>query len=303
MEEKYQNFIKYNWQSDDNWKMYLNNIYPPPDKTNINKIRKKYYKTKIDVDYDINYEPGNISSKLIENCNQGHNLNDCSSHQHQYNDKNISIENKKSISYSITSALEMFLFLFITFGLLIKDFQPRLGIVACAIHILKTKPKKLKLLEYLNIRILSNEYFHMMLFCSLLQLFQQDLNYFVTFPLTITSFYNICDYFSKNLQIFTFLKIHFDKISNNYYNFEILKCYSYIIIMMFLPLGIVLSFNSILFSLVFSLYLKFLSFYNSTFKKSVNIIINALKNKQAKASNRLIIFYYSLAIKYTNLFS
>ena len=58
MEKKYQEFLKYDWKNSEEYKNYFNQyvyISPPITGDKILKARKKFYKLKVDPDFDINY--------------------------------------------------------------------------------------------------------------------------------------------------------------------------------------------------------------------------------------------------------
>ena len=57
MDQKYREYRKYDWTLSDKWQTYLNNIFPTPTRDQLEKIRRKWYKTNIDKDFDINYQP------------------------------------------------------------------------------------------------------------------------------------------------------------------------------------------------------------------------------------------------------
>ncbi len=57
MDQKYREYRKYDWTLSDKWQIYLNNIFPTPPRDQLEKIRRKWYKTNVDKDFDINYQP------------------------------------------------------------------------------------------------------------------------------------------------------------------------------------------------------------------------------------------------------
>lgn len=57
MEEKFKNYRKYDWTLSKEWSTYLDNIFPTPTRDRLEKMRRKWYRDKIDKDFDINYEP------------------------------------------------------------------------------------------------------------------------------------------------------------------------------------------------------------------------------------------------------
>merc|ERR1719422_2262909 len=56
MAEDYQTFLDFDW-SDARWQTYLDNLYPTPNRHQILKFKKKWYKKNVDPNFDITYEP------------------------------------------------------------------------------------------------------------------------------------------------------------------------------------------------------------------------------------------------------
>ena len=57
MEEKYRQYLQYDWNNSEEWKLYFNNIFPVPPSSRVDYYKKKFYKLKVDPDFDINYSP------------------------------------------------------------------------------------------------------------------------------------------------------------------------------------------------------------------------------------------------------
>ena len=57
MEDKYRQYLQYDWNNSEEWKLYFNNLFPVPPSSRIDYYKKKFYKLKIDPDFDINYYP------------------------------------------------------------------------------------------------------------------------------------------------------------------------------------------------------------------------------------------------------
>jgi len=54
--EKYQDFLEFDWNHED-WKQYLEGLYPVPRGRQLMKFRKKWYKRHVDADFDETWEP------------------------------------------------------------------------------------------------------------------------------------------------------------------------------------------------------------------------------------------------------
>lgn len=89
-EEKY---LKHDWKNDDQWKLYLSNLYPPPPLVNIEKYKKKYFQKNIDKNLDINSnfdkpEEESMSQQAGANYQNTSNINAYNAHnQYTYNGK------------------------------------------------------------------------------------------------------------------------------------------------------------------------------------------------------------------------
>jgi len=61
MEAKYKAFEEYAWGSSQAWQTKLNNIYPIPEASKMQRIKKRFYKEHVDPDFDINYHPASAA--------------------------------------------------------------------------------------------------------------------------------------------------------------------------------------------------------------------------------------------------
>jgi len=57
MEQKYKEFLNYNFTDNEQFRRYLDAIEPPPPHSMIDRYKKKFYRLKVDKDFDIDYEP------------------------------------------------------------------------------------------------------------------------------------------------------------------------------------------------------------------------------------------------------
>jgi hypothetical protein len=69
MEEKYKKFKEYNWTESAEWKSYYTNIFPTPPPSKILRYKKKFYRNKIDPDFDIDYKPLNEEENSYSSTN------------------------------------------------------------------------------------------------------------------------------------------------------------------------------------------------------------------------------------------
>ena len=110
MEKKFQKFQNFDWVNSDLWQSYYRNLYPSPPLSKLDKYKRKFYKLKIDPDFDINY-------KIKE---QQTNNNNYYSSDNNYNNKtsnnatsNNNIDNDKNVFLLKIENIILFFFIFI----------------------------------------------------------------------------------------------------------------------------------------------------------------------------------------------
>ncbi len=57
MEQKYEAYKRFDWQTNQKWQLYMDNIFPTPTRERIEKMRRKWYRDNIDKEYDLSWEP------------------------------------------------------------------------------------------------------------------------------------------------------------------------------------------------------------------------------------------------------
>ena len=67
MDEKYKQFKEYNWVESKEWQLYYSNLFPTPPPSKILRYKKKFYKNKIDPNFDIDYEPPQEENNTTNN--------------------------------------------------------------------------------------------------------------------------------------------------------------------------------------------------------------------------------------------
>ena len=193
MEEKYKKFIEYTWNNSDEWKNYYDNLYPQPPANRTLYWKRKFYRLKIDPEFDVNFSAET----------QSNNNNTNSYTQNVNNNSNLRI-NHFSLEFLITtiefSLMTLFLLsivfnfytlFFIITGLIIKIFR-------------KIGPPKWDV-QYLQ-TLFNDENFQQMVYSCILLIDRQ--NIFTLFPLIIIAILSICVYlkrlFNSNLNIVLF---------------------------------------------------------------------------------------------------
>ena len=57
MEEKYKKFLEVDWSTNNDWQLYYSNLTPAPPGNKILYFKKRFYRLKIDPEFDVNFEP------------------------------------------------------------------------------------------------------------------------------------------------------------------------------------------------------------------------------------------------------
>ena len=62
MEVKYKAFSEFKFEENEAWKGYLKTIYPEPNRVQLSRLKKKWYKREIDKDFDIDFVSATITT-------------------------------------------------------------------------------------------------------------------------------------------------------------------------------------------------------------------------------------------------
>jgi hypothetical protein len=250
MERKYDQFVNYNWNDCEKWRIYFFNLTPTPtDRNIIMNYRKKFYQRNIDPDFDINYIPG---SKYTPKPN---------------NEKTQQPENfitdNKSIYSNFIAAVEAFLWASFFFNLLSRVNITVIALFALFVRVLREHgisfaPKYVE-------NLMKSDYIHLMFYTCILML--DEINYLLIFPLSITGLFSICEYFSNHLRVLKFLKKYFDYVIEKKDDVISLRSFSYLVVAFYLPFGFLLGFQKIYFVGVFYLFLRGLYYCSESLQK------------------------------------
>jgi hypothetical protein len=267
MEEKYENFLKYDWNNSEEWKMYYNNLFPQP-KTDeaIIKFKKRFYKFKVDADFDDKYTINNID----DNDNTNSNSNPPPPTRSKLDHLLAAIEGFVWVSYFLNIFLQ----------------QPIHRNCLVALYFRLLIDYKNNFSSLFSTEIFKDQNIQLIIYLTIL-LFADNLNYLFLFPLSVTALFYICDYFANFLRIFQFLRKYFQiVIDRKEYIFSI-RAFSYILIGVHLIFALIIGWNNILFCVFYWIFLRFLYSYNEYVKKSFlkirkSIEIGVIENKNKK---------------------
>ena len=57
MEEKYRKYKQFDWKNSEKWQQYYCNIVPVPPMARLEKIKRKWFRTNIDKEFDVDFDP------------------------------------------------------------------------------------------------------------------------------------------------------------------------------------------------------------------------------------------------------
>ncbi len=75
MEERYRKFISFNFNDNSEWNTYLNSLDPKPQTSQIFNLKKKFYKRKVDSEFDTEYTPSVNNTNTNTNTSTNTNTN------------------------------------------------------------------------------------------------------------------------------------------------------------------------------------------------------------------------------------
>ena len=275
MDNKYMEFIRYDWNNSVEWKNYLENIFPSPPQNRILHYKKKFYKLKIDPDFDINYIPGQNNNNENQNNNQRNNQNQNNENEmrngNRNNNNNFNIDVDImfiviDIIISFTSFLAFFIHLKTSINMLI----------GCLIYKLIKKEGKPKFEQQYLINIINNENFSYLILILLLFI-DNSKNYFIVIPIIV---YNLIDIIN-NINLIYKNNIFSKILAKKQF---ILKYSNILEINIISPIyGFFMNKNSFYFIFLYIQYLKFRVYVNQNITNclvQINNYLNNLKSSQ-----------------------
>ena len=275
MYNKYMEFIRYDWNNSVEWKNYLENIFPSPPQNRILHYKKKFYKLKIDPDFDINYIPGQNNNNENQNNNQRNNQNQNNENEmrngNRNNNNNFNIDVDImfiviDIIISFTSFLAFFIHLKTSINMLI----------GCLIYKLIKKEGKPKFEQQYLINIINNENFSYLILILLLFI-DNSKNYFIAIPTIVYILIDIINNINLIYKNNIFSKILAKKQF-------ILKYSNILEINIISPIyGFFMNKNSFYFIFLYIQYLKFRVYVNQNITNclvQINNYLNNLKSSQ-----------------------
>ncbi len=314
MEAKYKKFLEFKWENSSEWQMYYTNLFPTPPSHKILHYKKKFYKLKVDSDFDINYSPAsennaNSSSSSSTNTNANSNTrsnystgNTSNSSQNQYNNqsnRNSYSNNQGSNQYSQPNynnysnpqannntnstalVVENLFWVICLLGIIFQFGTHKFALIALLTRLIRVNGFPKWNVNYLQ-QICMDVHFQLA-FYTLIFMIEKYL-FFTLIPLVITGLINISEYAVTLAQAPAMVREFANQIYSKKNYLSGLRSDIEIGIGFLLILGIFLGINSFFTALFIWQYLKFKHTINENTKNSFiklgGLIDNALMNPQ-----------------------
>lgn len=284
MEEKYKRFQEYDWSKSQEWQNYYSNLFPTPPGNKIEHFKKKFYRLKVDNDFDVNFVPAtNSSGNPTTNASNNNSSYTSSSFSNQYTAPTPTrIENK---ALATTEAFIWFLFLQ---SILFQFYTLPLAAIALVIRTYNRVGIIKFNMEYAQLLFL-DEHFQLILYTLLFMI--ERFNYFILVPLIITALMNISYFLSRNSNllpkyIIDFVKPYSEKLVNKRVELARTRSNVELAIGLLLVIGIFFGTNGFLIPIFYWQYIRFKYIVNEDTKAAftrLNLIINKNKLKLPSA--------------------
>jgi len=289
MDEKYKQFKEYNWVESKEWQLYYSNLFPTPPPSKILRYKKKFYRNKIDPNFDIDYEPPKEEENTSTNNTQYSYANQNSSNQ--YNQESFSNDqtfetykaaqtlarpiNSKNLLLIETISLIIFLF-----SLPIRYKTNLLSIIPFLIRSIRLVGIPQFNMTYLQAALM-NDACHTLLFA--IQIILDRLNYYMLFPVIISSVLALCDNAKVLNVIMPFGQEYIDLVNNKREEIIQSRAHVEVAIGFVSILGIFLKLNSILTPVIYWQMIRIRYTLNPYIKESfkeINELANVIKNSE-----------------------
>lgn len=216
MEEKYKKFKEYNWVESEEWQSYYRNLYPTPPPSKILRYKKKFYRNKIDPDFDIDYKPAseqeetNNSTSSSSNQSQSQNQNTNYS-QNSYQDQQQQFTAEQTfetykaaqnlgtpIQNPMLQSIETLILSLFIMSLPFRYKTVLIGVIGFGLRCIRKVGIPQFNMNYLQALIM-NENFHSFIFTG--QTVVDKLNYYMMLPSIISAVMAICENINENAMI------------------------------------------------------------------------------------------------------
>ena len=203
MDEKYKQFLEYNWVESKEWQLYYSNLFPTPPPSKILRYKKKFYRNKIDSNFDIDYVPpqgednsSTNSTQYSTNNNQSYSSQTNQANQESYQTEQTfeTYKAAQSLARPINSnallLIETILQILFLSSLPLRYKSKLLSIIAFAIRTFRLVGVPHFDMTYLQAALM-NDACHTLVFA--IQIVIDSFNYYLIFPIIISSVLALCE--------------------------------------------------------------------------------------------------------------
>ena len=276
MEEKYKKFKEFEWEKSKEWQLYWSNLYPTPPVSKIERYKRKFYKNKIDSDFDIDYKPSETSNS---NYNSNTNSNSTFTDSNSGYSYTYAFPPFKPINSVLLKTIETYLLFFFLFSLPFRFYSKQIAFVAYLLRTLRLNGIPKWKVEYLQ-GLMGIDSVHVFFYS--LVLFIERFNYYLILPVALAAVIDSCENIKddKNLNVF---KKYFDLVLKNKENLLQERANIEVGIGFLLIVGVFLKLNSFLLPIIYWQLMKVKYFLQPRIKKSFEILnsyVNKFKNSQ-----------------------
>lgn len=272
MEAKYKKFLEFDWQNSQEWQLYYSNLYPTPPGNKIEKYKKKFYKNKIDPEFDINYSP-NTNTNNNSNNYTGYNT---ANQNYQYSTNPV---NKSESIFNIETILFVCFFL----SLPLKLYSRLILTIALFTRAIRYCGAIQFNVTYLQSLIQTDCFLPLL---SHITTCMDRFNYFVIFPVGVSALIFLCEnvHSRKIEDKFPFFKKYVDWVIKNKIQINIHRAESEIFVGVLLIFGLFFKLNSIFSVIAYWQISRVKYIMSSDLQKAyynANCALNNIKNNNA----------------------
>ena len=267
MEDKYKKFKEFDWQSSQEWQLYYSNLYPTPGPSKIERFKKKFYKNKIDPDFDIDYTPPEDTSSNTSQSQQQYT---------SYHPPHAPV----AINSPVLLNIETLVFFLFAFSLPFNFHSLKIVTLGLLIRTIRLCGKPQWKIEYAQI-LFTNETFQLLL--STLVLFIDRFNYYLMLPCGISVLLYVCENMkAMNNQMLNGFMGYIDTIVNK--KAELIQCKAHVEVAIgfLLVVGFFFKTNAFILPIIYWQLMKMKYVMNPNIQVSFRILnekVNGVKNK------------------------
>jgi hypothetical protein len=278
MEEKYKKFLEYSWKDSPEWQMYYTNLSDIPHPSKVEHFKKRFYKFKIDPDFDVKWTPPQTNSNSNNQTNQNSTGQSYTASNNSYS-QNYSSNQMSSFDSPIIAGVETLLFFGFLASILISNHSLKIVCLALVLRVLRRTGRPYFTVAYAQMLFL-DEHFQMLLSALLLMI--DRINFFTLIPLSITAILNITDYVKKHERRFSSISSFSNNIYNRRVELSLMRANTEVAIGFLMVIGVFFGLNSFVVPIFFWQYLRFKYIVNNDIKitfSKLNSYITSFKNK------------------------